>query len=105
MSFEDTLRAIVREELRTALAELQSAQPAPRLELLLVADVARACKVAPKTVTGWISSGRLAARKAGRKWVVLPADLERFLARQPSTPEQHDDERVTHILSRRRHHG
>lgn len=106
MSFEDTLRSIVREEVRAAVDELRQAialpaSPAPTL--LTVADVARSCQASAKTVVAWISSGRLPARKAGRKWLVQPADLDRFLAGSAaSSPASDDAAAVVRILSKRR---
>lgn len=48
--------------------------------LLTVTDVAEACNVRPKTVYGWISTGKLRAYKLGGSIRVAEADLERFLA-------------------------
>jgi excisionase family DNA binding protein len=86
MTLEETLRAIVREELRTALAELRTfaaaPQPAASPALLTVEQVAeRAGGVTATTVRAWIDSGKLTARRAGHRWVVRTEDLERFLAR------------------------
>jgi hypothetical protein len=103
MSLEDDLRRIVRDEVRAAVAELREALAAPAVNptLLSVSDVARSCQVRTKTVIAWISSGALTARKAGRKWVVTPEDLERFLSSKISASDESDDAAVVRILSRR----
>jgi hypothetical protein len=105
MSMADEVRAIVRAELAAAVAEIKAAlapQASAAPALLTVADVARSCQTREKTVLTWIAAGRLAARKAGRKWVVVPADLERFLASETAAAPASDDAAVVRILSRRR---
>lgn len=105
MTLEETLRTIVRDEIRAAVDALKAELGAPArgpAPTLTVADVAGACHAQTKTVLSWISAGKLKARKAGRKWVVLPADLERFLANETPSVDASDDETVVRILSRRR---
>lgn len=94
MSFEDTLRLIVREEVRSVVREeLATARPivspAPPLvqigeTRLTVAQVAERCHAHVVTVREWIRTKRLPASKPGREWLVRPSDLERFLA-SPTT--------------------
>lgn len=102
MSINDEIRAVVREELRSVLAELRSllavAAPAPTSDALLtVEQVATRCGgVEPETVRGWIHKGGLRARRppGSRLLLISPADLERFLAvangdRETIEPEKH----------------
>jgi excisionase family DNA binding protein len=84
-SIEDTIRQVVREEVRAALEEhiprhaLNEPKSAPST-LLTVEQVAERCHATPKTVRGWIRDRHLPARKAGgRRYLVDLADLERFL--------------------------
>jgi excisionase family DNA binding protein len=96
MSFEDSLRAIVREELQAFEKKLEhrlgppSTPPGPPA-LLRVADVARALGVTAPTVLSWIASGRLRGRKPSRHWFVTQADLDRFLADDGSNHETIND--------------
>jgi len=84
-TIEETIRQVVREEVRAALEEhiprIAPAEPKPPPSpLLTVEQVAERCHAKPKTVREWIRSGRLQARKAGgRRYLVALADLERFL--------------------------
>lgn len=86
MSIEETIRRVVREEVRAALEEhiprLAPAEPKPPppSPLLTVEQVAERCHAKPKTVREWIRSGRLHAGKAGgRRYLVTLMDLERFM--------------------------
>lgn len=75
-------------------------QPAP--ELLTVEDVAERCSVTRPTVRSWIHSGRLVAKRAGHRWLVSAADLEKFLANRDageSDPVGVDDG-VADVMSR-----
>lgn len=45
-------------------------------------EVARATGRRKETVLGWLRAGDLPATKDGRRWYVLPADLEAFLRRR-----------------------
>lgn len=84
-SIEDTIRQVVREEVRAALEEhiprrIPSEPKSVPPDLLTVEQVAERCHAAPKTVREWIRGRRLPARKAGgRRYLVDLADLERFL--------------------------
>src|SRR4051812_9548348 len=85
-TIEETIRQVVREEVRAALEEhiprRAPAEPARLpLALLTVEQVAERCRAKPKTVREWIRRGVLPAAKAGgRRYLVSPADLDRFLA-------------------------
>jgi excisionase family DNA binding protein len=99
----DEIRTAVREELRAQLGapDAEPKQPAPE-KLLQVEQVAEICGSAkPETVREWIRSGRLIARKAGHRYVVRPADVDRFLTQQQqpeATPDA--DEQLDRIMSR-----
>src|SRR3954470_4885478 len=84
-TIEETIRQVVREEVRAALEEhIPRRAPAePKrspLALFTVEQVAERCHAKPKTVREWIRRGVLPAAKAGgRRYLVSPADLDRFL--------------------------
>lgn len=42
-------------------------------------EVAERCRVVRRTVYDWLREGRLQGRRAGRKWLISDADVERFL--------------------------
>jgi excisionase family DNA binding protein len=111
LTFEDHISAVVERavaraidtKLRPLLEQLQGAgqrQASP--SLLSVDQVAERCHVTAKTVRCWIQSGSLGARRAGgRRYVVTPGDLERFLAQdspQGAVPDVGRE--VSRILSR-----
>jgi excisionase family DNA binding protein len=73
----DDIRAIVREELRQALAELQPANERP----LTSEDAASALGIAPKTLRAWAAEGRIQGTKQGRSWRFTRAQVE--AARSP----------------------
>lgn len=105
---ETALRTLIREEVRAAVTELRqvltpSHEAAP--QLLSVGDVATRCSVTTETVRGWIHSEQLAARRAGHRWLVRPADLERFLAQTPSGHETISDDQHLQMLVRRAEGG
>lgn len=58
--------------------------PAAQDELLLLDEVARRCRAPMGTVRHWLRTGRLASIRPGRRRLVRLADLERFLATEPS---------------------
>jgi excisionase family DNA binding protein len=108
MTLDEVIRQVVREEVRTvvreelgALREAAPAEPGPEraTELLDVAGVAKLCHATAGTVRTWIQSGRLAARKAGHRYLVRPVDVERFLsARLAGEPDV--EGQVSSILDR-----
>ena len=89
-TIEETIRQVVREEVRAALEDhiprIASVEPKhPASPLLTVNQVAERCHAKPKTVRDWIRSGRLLATKAGgRRYLVPPEDLQRFLTSRTS---------------------
>lgn len=50
------------------------------VQQLTAEEVAETLKVHRETVLRWLRCGKLTASKPGRKWLVNPQDLERFLA-------------------------
>ena len=96
----DEIRAVVREEIGT-LSRPTAEESRRSAELLTIGEVAEACHATPATVREWIGSGRLAARKAGRRYLVKPIDVDRFLARKDRKPDEPDVEgQVSSILDR-----
>jgi excisionase family DNA binding protein len=87
-TIRNLVREVVREELRTALAEraadMQRRNRDPRSAdgYISIARAARFADVAPGTLRRWIRSGRLPVRRAGRVYRVSQVELEDFLARK-----------------------
>ena len=83
---EEVIRAIVREEVRAAVAEVLTrnapARGADDGGYLSIAGAARFASVAPGTLRRWIRTGRLPVRRAGRVYRVARAELEAFLERE-----------------------
>lgn len=80
-SIEETLRAIIREELQRALRELHPADQAPASDRYLpVPEAASIAAVHADTMRAWLKAGRLPAHHAGRELRVRLSDLERFMA-------------------------
>lgn len=75
-----TVRDVLREELRAALAELK---PQPAGEFLTIRQASEVAKVAPDTLRRWIAAGRLRAHRAGRVLRIARPALEAFLAEVP----------------------
>lgn len=76
---EDILRRIIREELELALAPIRdglgSRPPKAAPELLTTSEAARLARVTPETVRTWISAGRLAEHRSGRRLLIRRPDL------------------------------
>lgn len=72
----DEIRAIVREELRSALAEAP-AGPA----ILTVEQAAALVGVSEKTLCSWIKRGRLRASRPGRRYQIARSDLQACVAK------------------------
>lgn len=86
----ETVRTVVREELRQALAELRPNSA----ELLSVEEAAELAGVNPATVRKWMRQG-LRRHGAGRVWRVLRSDLLAWLesgARQAPQGEPTDED-------------
>ena len=85
-AFRELMRDVVRDEVRSALAESrprQAATTAPGEPYLSVANAAKLADLAPNTIRTWIRDGRLPAHRAGRVLRVRRSELESFLAVAP----------------------
>jgi hypothetical protein len=58
-------------------------------EAYSIADVCRITRSGRTAVYGEIKSGRLRARKRGRRTIVLPGDLRRYLESLPVVATNH----------------
>ena len=91
---EDTLRAIVREEIRNALKDaLGERAKTSDAARLTVQEAAALAKVCSKTVRSWLDAEELTTYRAGRQLRIDSAELERFMSNGPKqsgelTPEQ-----------------
>jgi excisionase family DNA binding protein len=85
MSLEETLRGIVREEVRSALRELLPVS-APKTvgatpgAYISTAEAGALADVLPDTVRDWIAQGKLPGYRAGREWRVRRDELEALMA-------------------------
>lgn len=87
-SLEDTLRALIREELdalkHDLLAELRHGLPPTRTpntpEYLTTDEAAELARVTPATIREWIKSGILRERRAGQKLLIKTTELHAHLA-------------------------
>jgi excisionase family DNA binding protein len=94
------LREAVRDEVRTAMAELKPKVTAG--DYLSVADAGQIADVHPDTIRLWMKQGKLERHQAGRELRVRRADLERFLSQGPTSEGPSPDEAAASILNRRR---
>ncbi len=100
--FREVLRAIVREEIRAALADVQRAG-AEQDAYLCVRKAAAFVDVHPDTIRVWIKAGRLSGYRAGRELRVLRSELRHFLAVGDSPVHRESpEEEAERILARRR---
>lgn len=85
MTLEETIRAVVREEIRAALRELrQPAPPATSAEpYLTIAQAAALACVGGTTVRDWLRAGKLNRYGQGKRVLINRAELERLLAPKP----------------------
>jgi excisionase family DNA binding protein len=87
----ETVREVVREEVRSAIREEiaairdQLTERGSSERYLSVEEAARHANVHPATIRGWIRSGALPGRRAGRHHRVRCSDLEAHLASLPKT--------------------
>ena len=87
MTLEDALQAtmraairdVVREEIRSALAERRSVSSVEDA-YFSVEDAAAFAAVHPDTLRAWIKAGRLPEHRAGRELRIRRSELRRFLA-------------------------
>ena len=66
------VRAVIREELRAALAEEREPPP----PYLTVGEAAKAMKVHPRTVRRWVDEGSIESRRIGSK-LMIPREAVR----------------------------
>ncbi len=87
---EDIVRRIIREELELALAPLRTDHDAPTpsatSELLTTSEAATLARVTPETVRAWVSAGRLAGHRSGRRLLVRRSDLMDLLRASGNDP-------------------
>jgi len=110
MTFEETLRAIVPEELKDVLrTDLLSQLVGDRRcaeedRYLSLQGAGEFIDIHPDTIRKWIKEGRLHSYRAGRELRVLRSELCRFLEAGDSTVEQRGtaEEEAATILGRRR---
>lgn len=107
MTIEDTIRAVVREELQRVLhEELRAAfaetSPPDADGYFSIASAAAFAEVHPDTVRAWVKSGALPEHRAGRELRVLRSELRAFLAAGRSAARLSAEEEAAAILARRR---
>lgn len=110
MSFEETLRAIIREELKSVLrsdllARLAEHRCTTQEEdgYLAIQKAADFADVHSDTIRAWIKAGRLRGYRAGRELRVLRSELRRFLETGDSAEQRETaEEEAATILARRR---
>ena len=88
MSIDQTLRAIVREEIRAALAELRASMPSTAPSPWVRA---RDCGLPPTTRKRLTREGTIATSKIGRELYVSWADVESYIASQRIDIRQGDE--------------
>lgn len=74
---EEEVRALVREELHRALADLRRATVPDAMSTEQAAELAG---VTPKTVRAWVEAGALRSSRRGRRIVIQRADLDAYLS-------------------------
>lgn len=95
MTLEETIRQIVREEVRSAFRELSPSNQQSRAggspdDLLTLAEAATLARRCSATVRRWTEDGELKFSKRGRSPLIRRGDLEAFLRAeaQPGTDAQ-----------------
>jgi excisionase family DNA binding protein len=73
----DTVRSVLRDELRLGLADLR---PSPGSDYLTLEEAAEVAHVNYETMRRWVSTGAIVRQHAGRRPRVRRADLDRFMA-------------------------
>jgi excisionase family DNA binding protein len=93
--FEHAFRAMIREEVRAAIAEALATPKTPMSNgRLTIKEAAAVAKVSEKTVRNWLKAEQLTAYHAGRHLRVDAVELDEFMAggfkadSSDSTPEQ-----------------
>lgn len=88
MTLEDTLRVIVREEIRALREDLQAWQATPSAsgaELLTYAQAAALKGLGYSTIRAWAESGRLNKHGEGRNVRVSKLELDRVMGPRQSS--------------------
>jgi excisionase family DNA binding protein len=86
MAIEDTLRALIREELLALKQDLLvELRPTPAAgdqtpEYLTTEEAAELARVTPATIREWIKIGALRERRAGQKLLIKSSELHAHLA-------------------------
>ena len=93
---DDTIREIVRDEIKKALAD-GNANGAPPGQYLSMRAAGELASVSTRTIWNWIHSGKLAAHGTGRLVRVLHTELEALLRegkkrRPEASPEASPEE-------------
>lgn len=98
MTFEETIRATVREELLHVLRdelpgilrEMQATRP--KTLYLNATQAAEHAGVDRNTIYVWVKEGKLPALRAGSRLRIRQSDLDAFMAREAEAPKVTDDE-------------
>jgi len=106
----DELRALIRDEITSALGRKLDLAPAPAApRYLSIRDVAGLLGVSIQTVYNWISAQALIPQRIGRRLRVEATELERFLAAQRPSPDTGSErdirERAARILGLHARHA
>ena len=97
----DTVRQVLREELRGLPASTPAAEPtAPADGYLSIAEAATLARVSKNTIRAWVKDGKLPRRMAGRELRVRRDDLHRLLAAAPAESGLTPEQAVANILER-----
>ena len=92
MTFEDTIRQIVREEIRAAIGESSGRGTSSGDDLITIEEAAVIARRTAATIRGWQDSGKLKRHGQGRHRLVSRAQLRQVL--EGKTDEQVDEEAV-----------
>lgn len=99
------IRKIVREEVRSAIADLtqhSAAKPDTGTDYLSIDEAAKIARLHHSTIREWIKDGSLKAYRAGRVYRIRRADLDERLTSKVADPVAVKiEERVTAILAKR----
>jgi len=91
-SFDEMLRAIVRDVVREELARVRPAAGSDSTAHLSTRDAAQHAGVAMGTIRRWIRDGKLRELRAGRHLRVRRVDIDALLAGERNGPEDSPEE-------------
>ena len=74
---------------QTGAPLVRQSQGLTRSDLLTPEEVAQLLAVPRKTILRWAASGYLPARKLGRRWRFIRAELERWLDSDSAQTQRH----------------